>query len=377
MRTVISGFHALRPLALATAALLCGGAAQAQATAPVVDFSSVRGSGVSQSDVLMENVRLLVPVPNPFQPGSTTTVETAYNLIFRFDPATLHLVPVGLTQTGGEGAQLCATANVTVFDAVRGAAAPLANASVTLGNQTLQTNAQGQVTFTRMPSSLYSISAVVGSYVPATQPIALSCSTPANVAIALSPSSPASGGLGTGQFRVILTWGQNPSDLDSHMTGPGATPADPRWHVYYASKQTGGVCGLDVDDVTSYGPETVTCPSTGSTGALRPGVYRYSVHHYTGSTNMGTSGTSVRLEFAGGQQYRFTPPPANYLGSGDVWTVFEITVNNNGATSIAPVNSVMNNISSGSVRSGGATELAAPQFGSAEDMQLLRGLSKP
>ncbi len=377
MRTGFSGFSVLRPAALAALTLLAGAAAQAQSNVPVIDMSSVRGTGTSQSDVLMENVRLMVPVANPFQPGTSTTVETGYNVTFRLDPTSLHLVPVGLAQTGGEGAQLCATANVTVFDAVRGAVAPLANASVTLGNQTLQTNAQGQVTFTRLPASLFSVSAVVGNYVPASQAAMLSCAAPANIAIALSPSSPAAGGLGTGQFRVILTWGQNPSDLDSHMTGPAALATDARWHVYYGNHQAGDTCGLDVDDVSSFGPETITCPRTSSAGTLRPGVYRYSVHHYTGSGNIGTSGASVRLEFAGGQQYRFTPPAANYLGSRDVWTVFELTVNNNGQVSLAPVNSVMSNVSSGSVRATGAVELAPAQFGSAEDMEvLLRGPGK-
>jgi hypothetical protein len=85
------------------AAGLLAGSAFAQ----VIDFSSTRGSGVSQSDVLIENIRLLVPVANPFQPGTTTTVETSYNVMFRFDPATLHLVPVGLQQTGAGHGAVC------------------------------------------------------------------------------------------------------------------------------------------------------------------------------------------------------------------------------------------------------------------------------
>ena len=371
MHSTTFGIPLLRPALLFAVSLACS-TAQAQ----VIDFSSSRGAGISQSDVMMENIRIRVPVPNPFDPGSSTTVENSYNVRFRFDPTTLHLVPVGIDQTDPQ--QACASATVSVFDAVRGAAAPIANASVTLGNQTLQTNAQGQVSFSGLPASTFTINAAASDYVPASQAIALSCDTPASTAIALSPSNPNQGGLGAGQFRIILTWGQDPADLDSHLTGPGTT-ADSRFHVFYANKTNGGVCGLDVDDLTSFGPETVTCPSTGSTGTLRPGVYRYSVHHYSGLTNIGASGASVRLEFANGQQYRFTPPAlSNYLGRNDVWTVFELTVNSNGAVSMAPVDSVMNNVGSGQVRSGdkGAVELAAPQFGRAEDMSLMRGLSK-
>ncbi len=375
MNAMFSGFRVLQPAILAAAALV----AQTAVTAQTVDFSSTRGSGVSQSDVLIENVRVLTPVSNPFQPGTTTTIENNYNVTFRFDPASLHLVPVSLTQTNNQ-TQNCASATVSVYDAVRGSAAPIANASVTLGNQTLQTNAQGQVTFSGLPPSPFTVNATAGNYVAASQSITLTCAAGGNLmAIALSPSNPNSGGLGAGQFRVILTWGQNPSDLDSHLTGPAADGTT-RWHVYYGQKTSGDMCGLDVDDVSSFGPETVTCPRTGTTGtSLRPGVYRYSVHHYSGTGNIGNSNASVRLEFAGGQQYRFTPPPVpSYRGPGDVWTVFELTVNSNGAVSMAPVDSVVNSIGSGSVRSGnGSTvELVAPQFGQAENMQLMQGLTK-
>lgn len=364
---------ALRPLVAAVAGLLTFAAA-----AQTIDFSSSRGSGTSQSDVLIENIRLLVPVANPFQPGTTTTVETSYNVMFRFDPVTLHLVPIGLAQTGGDGTALCATANVSVFDAVRGSSVPIPNASVTLGRQTLQTNAQGVATFTGLPASLFAINAVAPDYVTASQTSALSCASPNNIAIALSPSSQSAGGLGTGQFRVILTWGENPSDVDSHLTGPDGT-ADGRWHVYYGNKQAGDMCGLDVDDTTSFGPETVTCPRTNdSTTTLRPGVYRYSLHHYSGSGNLGSSGSNVRLEFAGGQSYTFTPPAGAYVGSGDVWTVFEVTVGANGSTSVAPVNTITNSVSASSVRSpnGSVTSGLAGQFGAAEKINLFQGLRK-
>lgn len=359
------------------AVALAAGLMASAAFAQTIDFSSTRGAGVSQSDVLIENIRVLVPVPNPFQPGTTTTVETNYNVNFRFDPTTLHLVPTGLQQTGGEGAQACATANVTVFDALRGANAPLPNASVTLGGQTAQTNAQGVATFSALPPSLFTITAVAQNYRQASQAAVLNCTAPNNIAMALSPSSPAAGGLVAGQFRAILTWGQNPSDLDSHMTGPAST-TDQRWHVYYSNKLAGDMCGLDVDDTTSYGPETVTCPRTNDTTTrLRPGVYRYSVHHYSGTTNIGSSGANVRLELPGGQTYTYTPPAGAYLGTNDVWTVFELTVDGNGTMRVAPVNTITPSIGAGAVRTPGAAQ-AAPevQFGAAEDASLFRGLSK-
>jgi len=309
-----------------------------------IDFSSARGTGMNQQDVLMENVRVQVPVPNPFQPGTSSVVTTNYNVTFRFDPTTLHLVPVGIQTTDGVG---CAQVQVTVYDAVRGAAAPLANASVTIGSRTLTTNAQGVATFSQIPEGMTSLSAAASNYTSASQTAVLQCTSPNQVAVALSPAGGTQGGLGSGQFRIILTWGENPRDLDSHMTGPAADGS--RWHVLYNAKTAGGMCALDVDDTSSLGPETITCPPTDTTATLQPGVYRYSLHHYSGTGNIGNSGANVRLEFGNGQTYNFTPPAANYVGAKDVWTVFELTVQANGSVSVAPVNAVMAGISAGSV----------------------------
>jgi hypothetical protein len=316
----------------------------------MVDLSSSRGVGVNQQDVLMENVRVLVPVPNPMQPGTSTTVESNYNVLFRLDPATLHLVPQGIQQTAGDGVVNCAQAQVTVFDSLRGSAQPLPNASVTIGTRTATTNAQGVATFTGLPQGFFGVSAAAAEYVTSSQIALLQCTTPNQLAVALSPTTGVSGGLVAGQFRVVLTWGENPRDIDSHLTGPSAT-SDDRWHVYFGNKQAGDMCALDVDDTSSFGPETVTCPPTiDDTGkVLRPGVYRYSVHHYSGTQDIGTSGANVRLELGNGQSYSFTPPTASYAGSGDVWTVFELTVFPNGTVGVAPVHSVMSGVSAGSV----------------------------
>jgi hypothetical protein len=335
-------------LARSAIAAVCGAVfslgAAAQGT--VIDFSSARGTGMNQQDVLMENVRVLTSVPNPFQPGTSTTVTNTYNVTFRFDPTSLHLVPIGIQTTDGIG---CAQAQVTVYDAVRGAAAPLANASVTIGSRTTTTDAQGVATFSQLPEGLTSLSAAASNYTSASQTAVLQCNVPNQVAVALSPAGGTQGGLGSGQFRTILTWGENPRDLDSHMTGPAADGS--RWHVYYSAKTAGGQCALDVDDTSSLGPETVTCPPTDTTGSLQPGVYRYSVHHFSGSENIGNSGANVRLEFGNGQTYNFTPPAGTYVGSRDVWTVFELTLHADGTSNVAPVNAVMAGVSAGSVTS--------------------------
>lgn len=85
------------------------------------------------------------------------------------------------------------------------------------------------------------------------------------------------------QIRIVLSWGANPSDLDSHFSGNG-------YHVYYANKTDTGVV-LDVDDRNGYGPETTTVDLS----KLPAGDYLYYIHHYSGSGSITTSGASIKV----------------------------------------------------------------------------------
>lgn len=76
---------------------------------------------------------------------------------------------------------------------------------------------------------------------------------------------------GQGVITVTLTWGAQP-DVDLHAFEPNGA------HVYYAHRF--GPSGyLDVDDVTSFGPEHyfVGC------NTLEAGIYRIGVNYYRGS----------------------------------------------------------------------------------------------
>lgn len=76
---------------------------------------------------------------------------------------------------------------------------------------------------------------------------------------------------GDGVITVTLTWGDQP-DVDLHVFEPDGA------HVYWRAKQ--GEAGyLDIDDVTSFGPEHyfVSCDT------LRPGIYQVGVNFYNGN----------------------------------------------------------------------------------------------
>src|SRR5690606_13893163 len=62
------------------------------------------------------------------------------------------------------------------------------------------------------------------------------------------------------EYRIVLTWGSTPRDLDSHLTG--TLDSEQLFHVCYYSRKyivDGEIMAeLDLDDTSSYGPETVT-----------------------------------------------------------------------------------------------------------------------
>lgn len=132
----------------------------------------------------------------------------------------------------------------------------------------------------------------------------------------------------TGKVRIVLTWGEHPRDLDSHMFGPRELPDGNfnRYHIAYFSKvaraadNTTVIANLDVDDVNSYGPETVTIEQLGT------GTYRYMVHDYTNrstasSTAMARSEAKVRVLSEDGEIAVYNVPSDL---RGNVWNVFEL-----------------------------------------------------
>jgi len=133
-------------------------------------------------------------------------------------------------------------------------------------------------------------------------------------------------------IQITLTWGANPSDLDSHLTWRHNSDT---FHVYYTTKgslSSEPYANLDTDDTTSYGPEVT------SIGRLRAGTYRYSVRHYDGTGTIQTSGAVVNAVIEGVGIYRFTPP-AGQPGGTDIWRIVDIVVATNGeVTAVNPIN---------------------------------------
>jgi hypothetical protein len=184
-------------------------------------------------------------------------------------------------------------------------------------------NADGRFELT-VPEDSYYVEVTAPGYIAWHNWVNADPSASGDIQIALSPEL-------QGQVaRIVLQWDLNPRDLDSHLTGP--TPSGDRFHVYYGHRIENNVAELDIDDTSSYGPETITIHR------LIPGVYRYAVHDYTNrnakpSTGLAQSGATVKVFLNSGHEQTFNVPNA----PGTVWTVFEI----DGATgALMPVNAM-------------------------------------
>jgi len=142
---------------------------------------------------------------------------------------------------------------------------------------------------------------------------------------------------GVPKVTITLLWKENPSDLDAHLTIPTAYGHE---HLYW---QTPGMevegAKLNTDDVSSFGPEVITIYE------LKDGVYRYGVHHYSGSGTIPSSPAVVNVVVQGLNIYRFDPPPAGADGPGDAWLVFDLTVAGGKVVDVTPVGNYRNNVS--------------------------------
>lgn len=129
------------------------------------------------------------------------------------------------------------------------------------------------------------------------------------------------------EYRIVLTWGESPTDLDSHLV---AKTADEKlFHIFYANpeymnSENEYIAKLDVDDVTSFGPETVTI--TVNASDLENCTFKYMVHDFTNrqrtqSNALSLSGAIVHV-YQGNDLIRTFHAPADKEGT--VWNVFEI-----------------------------------------------------
>ncbi len=196
-----------------------------------------------------------------------------------------------------------------VVDALTGNPSP--NVVVTIAGTNVTSGVNGSFHFNAVPALPVTLLATLSGYAPFSDTLNLQVGISNHYEFAISPQL-----TDPNSFRLVLNWGALPTDLDSHLTTP--LIGGQNYHVFYASR--GSVQGppfanLDVDDVTSYGPETITITN------FSPGTYTYYIHQYSSSGSLPTSGAIARIYTSAGL---FTTLPVPTTGSGIYWYVCQI-----------------------------------------------------
>jgi hypothetical protein len=235
------------------------------------------------------------------------------------------------------------------IDATQSPNVPVDGASLTLYPNINQTSGTPAATATTAPDGTFTIPNVpVGTYsLVAThalysndlfQVVSVDSATMTYTDLPMSPR------LASGQIRIVMSWGANPTDLDSHLYTPdigGSTH-----HIYYVNRGSlinPPYANLDRDDVTSYGPETVTIDQSFD------GQYDYFVHNYSaqyggGGARLSDSGCIVRVYDDTGLFATFNVPAASRLFDQYNWWVFsyngttgQVTARDTGPSLLGPV----------------------------------------
>jgi hypothetical protein len=132
--------------------------------------------------------------------------------------------------------------------------------------------------------------------------------------------------LTAGGFRIVLNWGESPSDLDLHLESGG-------YHVSYWNMHvsTDGGVRLDRDDVDCFGPETITIGRYDPSAEYTVYVIDYTNRNRGSSSELGRSGALVQVYGSDRLLQTFRVPS----GAGVRWNLFRIA-----RGEIVPVNAL-------------------------------------
>ena len=144
----------------------------------------------------------------------------------------------------------------TISDASNGNAVTGVTVTHSLDNSTTTSDASGDFSFSSLSPGTHTFSFSKTNYTSQSTNFSIESSTTTNGNIALLNST-----ISTDKIAIVLTWGESPNDLDSHLYIP--TGAASTTEILHSSKGDADRADpphayLDVDDTSKYGPETTT-----------------------------------------------------------------------------------------------------------------------
>ena len=187
-----------------------------------------------------------------------------------------------------------------VINAVDGSTLP--GVSVACGNQRVTTDQNGDFSIAADEGS-YTLCFEMNGFIAENKEVTIRKDNRITCDAALSPE------MQSDQYRVVLTWGIRPTDLDSHLIWS-------KDHIYFSHKiSSESDAQLDLDDTHSYGPETTTF-------TMLPGeTYKFFVHNFSDEASMANCGAQVAI-YCGTNHLATRTVPAS--GNGRYWEVFTL-----------------------------------------------------
>lgn len=196
-----------------------------------------------------------------------------------------------------------------VYDATSGDNLVGATVSITgPDSRETVTDESGAYLFQDLPYGNYEVTASISGYISLTRTV--EHSNPVTTSVFVLSQQ-----LQTGQYRIVLSWGATPSDLDSHLW---TTIGDVIYEIYYGdqgSATTAPFVILDTDDVDGYGPETITIYQLSS-----PAIF--AVYNYSGDPEITASNARIEV-YSGNQKIANYSVPTT--GTGRWWYVFDLS----------------------------------------------------
>ncbi|WP_165076723.1 PKD domain-containing protein [Methanogenium sp. MK-MG] len=225
-----------------------------------------------------------------------------------------------LISVGGKSADSDMNGEFTITDV------PVGGLSVEFSASPLSGDTPLDVSFYDLSSaSSQELSVIYGGYIDLVYDIECTAGSTVSVHPVLMPAGTAN------DLTAVLTWGENPSDLDSWLFTPEIEGTAHK--IYYGNK--GSLteipyAQLDVDDTSSYGPETMTISQS------YPGTYRYTIHWFSGSGTWTTAGATVNI-YQGSNCTGTYFAPQSSLGDESYWEVLEY---DGTSKTVTPVNRI-------------------------------------
>jgi len=215
-----------------------------------------------------------------------------------------------------ESATTTGTTNVTIKDAFNGSILTSGYISLREGQnnksgevtQTINSGGETSLELVLFPGT-YTIESGANGYTTSYSTVTIIGDTSINKEVSISPV------LAEDQLRAVLTWGEFPRDLDSHLIKK--IDGIESYHVYYSNQApTNADASLDADDTSSYGPETITINNIDSSA-----IYTYYIYNFSGGEDSVLPDSGAKIDIYSGDisQTLFIPNQG-----GQYWKVFEI-----------------------------------------------------